>query len=118
MVTESSRDSRAERRAFLRQHTPTSLAAPWIALVGPNRWATTILNISVAGLALASPQSYPTGFEMRLEFRAQTSRTWHEKRVRVAHCTLQSEHLWIIGALFVEPFSEVEFQALLPKSCG
>jgi hypothetical protein len=114
MGTELSRASRRERRAFLRHPYPKHLAIPWLALVGPNHWAATIVNISVVGLAIVSAHTYPAGFEMKIEFRARISDSWHAKRVRVIHCTPQGKHAWMLGTLFVEPFTVEEFQALLP----
>jgi hypothetical protein len=108
----------ADRGAFLRHLTPTRLATPWIALVGPNRRAATIVSISAAGLEVASAYDYPTGSEMAIEFRDRVTRSWHTRRVCVAHCTPQTNQTLIIGALFVEPFTEAEFRALLPDRCG
>jgi hypothetical protein len=116
MGTDSSPVARGERRAYLRHYRPKHLTVPGIALVGPNHWAATIVNISLAGLAMVSAHTYPAGFEMKIEFRARATNSWRAKRVRVVHCTPQGKHVWLIGALFVEPFSAAEFQALLPEN--
>src|SRR4051794_11012169 len=66
MGTPMSPVSLAERGAFLRHLTPTHLATPWIALVGPNRRAASIVSISAAGLEVVSVHAYPTGLEMTI----------------------------------------------------
>jgi hypothetical protein len=118
MGKEPSRSQRKERRADCRRNNAVRLAAPWIALVGPNQWAATILNISASGVALASGHEYPRGFETWIEFRNWADRTWHTKRIQVVHCTPKGKHAWQIGALFVEPFTVEEFQVLFPEQMG
>jgi hypothetical protein len=115
MENEPSRAARGERRSRARRRNPTYLAGPWIALVGPHHWAATVLDISATGLALLAARSYEAGHEMKVEFLDRANRTWHAKRVRVVHCTLQVKHVWMIGGEFVEPFTDEEFQALLPE---
>jgi hypothetical protein len=115
MSGHSSDPSQQERRAFPRHHNPRPQAVPWLALVGPNPWTATILNISASGLAVVSAHTYPVGFETKIEFCDGVNHVWHSKRVRAAHCTPQRKNVWLVGAGFEEPFTAREFQDLVPE---
>jgi hypothetical protein len=105
-----------DRRRGHRHRHPARPRTPWIALVGPNRWAATILNISADGIALALPYPYPRDYRITIELFNPTHHRWHQKSLRVTHCTPRSPHAWIIGGTFVNALTPEEPKFLLPTS--
>jgi PilZ domain len=104
-----------ERRRFARFPCSAPPEFPWLALVGPNRWVAAIHNISVGGIAFTFSHIYPAGFHTSVELLNVVARTLMVKPSRVIHCTPRGAHRWMLGARFVEPFTEVELEALLSK---
>ncbi len=102
-----------ELRRCPRFSCPPPPAFPWLALLGPNRWLATVRNISAGGIGFASSHIYPAGFQTTIELLNVAAHTLVIKSSRVAHCTPRGGHIWILGASFVEPFTDQELKDLL-----
>jgi hypothetical protein len=103
-----------ERRGSFRYQAAVPPSFPWMALVGPNLWAASILNLSAAGIAFTSTQPYPRGFLTSIELLDRERRIWRKKQLRVAYCAPHELQRWKVGGLFVQPFTPAELELLLP----
>jgi hypothetical protein len=103
-----------DRRDSVRHQVPIPPSFPWMALVGPNLWAATIVNLSASGIAFISTQPYPSGFHTTIELLDRKWRIWRKKHLRVVHCTPCEVNCWRVGGLFVPAFSDAELEVLLP----